>query len=233
MRPDFHWHESGQVCRMKFVDIHTHKKSNDGSIQLINHPIQQEFPESSELNYSVGFHPWDIDRFEIELMLENLKKLAERKNVLAIGECGLDRFVSKSIELQENVFIKQIDLAEKLAKPLIIHAVKSYPDIIRIKKTRQQNLPWILHGYNGNLQTTRQLLPHGFYFSFGPQILKANKKHIQSIKEIPIDKLFFETDDSPELIETIYIFAAQQLGLSVNEVQAMVFENYKRIFENG
>jgi TatD DNase family protein len=218
---------------MKFINLHTHRPADDGSIQIINLLAQSDFPGATGLNYSIGLHPWHIGQFDYLLLIEKMKELAKHQNVLAIGECGLDRSIDTPLDLQEQVFILQVEIAEKLDKPLIIHAVKTYTDLIMIKKTRKQAVPWILHGYNGNLQTTKQLLNHDFYFSFGPQILKNQERQIRSLKEIPDEKLFFETDDSRETIETIYTFAAQTLGLSVNEMQAMIFENYKRIFQNG
>ena len=218
---------------MKLVNIHTHHVANDESIQLVNHRVQDDFQEMENVNFSVGIHPWDIAHFDSDFLFEKLQKLAGRKPIKAIGECGIDRFIETSITIQEPIFVKQIELAEQLKKPLIIHAVKSYSDLIRIKKSRVQNLPWILHGYNGNVQTTEQLLRHDFYFSFGPQLLKRQSKLIQSLKAIPLDKLFFETDDSTVSIETIYTFAARQLGRSMNEIQEQLLKNYKRILKNG
>ncbi|WP_321285846.1 TatD family hydrolase [uncultured Sunxiuqinia sp.] len=218
---------------MEFVNIHTHHHADVAGIQLVNYQIQFEFPERQEQNYSVGFHPWDIEVFDQDQMIEKLTKVAQYKNVFAIGECGLDRAIDTSLELQELVFIRQIALAEKFKKPLVIHAVKTYPDIIKIKKDRKVEIPWILHGYQGNLQTTKQLLNHNFHFSFGVRILRNEDKLVQSLKEIPLDRLFFETDESSEKIETIYIFAAQILEMNIRDLKETIWKNYQRIFEHG
>ena len=151
----------------RFVNIHTHKSSNPNHIELVNHLVQDEWnPETNKL-YSAGFHPWHIEDFDNNKMVETVELLAKSNNVLAIGECGLDRAINTPIEKQEVVFLKQIAIAEKTQKPLIIHAVRSYPDLIRVKKQTRSTVPWIMHGFSGNKQTTEQLLPHGFYFSFG------------------------------------------------------------------
>ena len=218
---------------MKFVNIHTHLPAHDGSIELINHFAQAAFDENSPLVYSVGLHPWHIAGVDYLSVLEKTEETAKSENVAAIGECGLDRAITVPFDLQESIFIRQIEMAEKLRKPLIIHAVKVYPNLIRIKKNRKSNIPWILHGYNGNLQSTRQLLQHNFCFSFGPQILKGNEKLLRSLLEIPLEQLFFETDDSGETIETIYIFAAQKLGIPVEKLRSAIDKNYKQIFKNG
>ncbi len=218
---------------MQFVNIHTHHHARDGSIQLINHPVQDDFPDTPDSAFSVGLHPWDLEKLNLEQMQERLATLSANKNVLAIGECGLDRAIDTAFELQECVFRQQIELAEKQNKPLILHVVKSYPDIIHIKKDSSTPTPWILHAYNGNKQTSQQLLKYDFYFSFGPQLLKGHPKLCDSLQQIPIEKLFFETDNSSEKIETIYTFAAPILGLTIEKLQEMVFNNYQRIFGNG
>ncbi|HKJ41425.1 MAG TPA: TatD family hydrolase [Sunxiuqinia sp.] len=214
---------------MKFVNIHTHHPSAGDVVQLINRQLPNEKPDQKSQIYSVGFHPWDIDQLTAE-QFQKLESLAQQKNVLAIGECGIDRHISAPIDRQENLFIQQIELAEELRKSLIIHAVKSYPDIIRIKKSRTIEIPWILHGYNGNEQTTQQLNAYDFYFSIGPQLFRGSEKRLKSLQLIPLENLFFETDDSHVSIETIYNFAATKLGISMTELQALIFSNYKRIF---
>lgn len=218
---------------MPLVNIHTHHQQPGDSIQLINHLPQQAFPEHSDASYSSGLHPWYIRDTNNNALLEKLELLAAQNQIMAIGECGLDRTIETPLQLQEELFIQQVELAERYQKPLILHVVKSYPDIIRIKKSRKSSIPWILHAYQGNQQTTQQLLAHDFYFSFGTQLLRRPQKLQNSLKQIPLEKLFFETDDSTEKIETIYIFAAQILGLTVTALQELVFNNYQRIFGNG
>lgn len=217
---------------MKLVNIHTHHPAQSDAIQLVNCQLPKELPEREELIYSIGFHPWDIDQSTPDYFRE-MQNLARQENVRAIGECGIDRYIDTPVDQQEKLFIQQIELAEELNKPLIIHAVKSYPDIIRIKKIRSKATPWILHGYNGNQQTTEQLKAHDFYFSVGPQLLKNAPKLLKSLALIPREKLFFETDDSHESIETIYKFTATKLEISLTDLQAQIYSNYKRVFENG
>lgn len=218
---------------MKLINIHTHHPLNSDEIQLVNCQLPKELPSLESSIYSIGLHPWDLENIDVDNLFSIMLKWAQQKNVIAIGECGIDRFINTSIELQEKLFIRQVELAEELNKPLIIHAVKSYPDIIRIKKDRKKKIPWILHGYNGNQQTTEQLKAHDFYFSIGPQLLKSPEKLLKSIELIPIENLFFETDDSHEFIKTIYIFAAEKLGLSIEELKTQIYSNYKRVFKNG
>lgn len=216
----------------KFVNIHTHSPNSE-NIEVINQFVQNNWKPQSNYFYSLGLHPWHISDFEIDLEIEKLKRLAGNPQIVAIGECGLDRAIETPLEKQEEVFRKQIEITESVNKPLIIHSVKSYPDLIRIKKSTKSHIPWILHGYSGNKQTTDQLLSHDFYFSFSTIILKNQAKLIESLKIIPLNKLFFETDESSGQIETIYTFAAKTLQLPLEELKAKIFKNFKSVFNYG
>lgn len=218
---------------MKWVNLHTHHPSDEQSIQLINQPLQHQFAPTADALYSLSLHPWDIEKINLSECLQQENQFLHHPQVIAIGECGLDRVISTPLATQEAIFSQQIELSEKASKPLIIHAVRTYPDLIRIKKNSSPRQAWILHGYQGNKQTTQQLLKHGFYFSFGPSLLKKSPKLIESLHTVPLEKLFFETDDSAEKVETIFIFAAQMLKISVDQLQQMVFENFHRIFRYG
>ena len=105
--------------------------------------------------------------------------------------------------------------------------------MIRLKKSRKKEIPWILHGYNGNQEMTKQLIQHGFYFSYGLSIFKFGENQLRAIESIPLEKLFFENDVSNHPIETIYKFAAPLLQLSTAELKKAVFRNYKRLLQHG
>ncbi len=213
----------------KFINIHTHL-SNVGHIEVFNHFIQNNWNPKPDRLYSVGIHPWYFKDFDTDKMLVKLKSLADHPNVLAIGECGLDRAIDTPFKIQEDVFLKQVEIAELTNKPLIIHSVRSYSDLLRIRKSRKSNIPWILHGYSGNIQMTKQLLSYNFHFSFGAALLINKQEQIDSLQLIPLNKLFFETDESSESIETIYTFAAQQLNYSIEKLKAEVYSNFKMVF---
>ena len=231
MLPAIRWRESGLLYKMKFINIHTHSHLSSDAIELINHQVQDEWNPQIGRLYSVGFHPWYVHQYEHDEMISLVDNLSKYEDVLAIGECGLDRHIENLIEIQENVFIKQVEIAERVQKPLIIHSVKTYPDLIRIKKARKVEIPWILHGYNGNTETTMQLLKHDFYFSFGAAILNDLPKLNESLKLIPLNRLFFETDIQSEKIKTIYTFAATVLKCSVEELKTLIFNNFKQVFK--
>ncbi len=216
---------------MKIVNLHTHLNLMKNQVGLINHPAQLDFSPDENQYYSVGLHPWDIPEANLATLTELIDTLAANPQVLAIGECGLDRSIETDMQTQLNAFVPQIEIAEKHQKPLIIHAVRSYADLLQLKKTRTSQIPWILHGYNGNPETTRQLVKMDFYFSFGAALLKDQDKLNKSLLLIPTDRLFFETDESSVNIESIYIFAASILGINSSELHSRVYSNFQRVFK--
>ncbi len=214
-----------------FVNLHTHFRLPEGQTGLVSHPAQMAFRPEPGQYYSAGLHPWYLNDLLNEKWLSALGRLSMLLQVLAIGECGLDRSIETPMEVQEVVFVRQVEIAEKSGKPLILHAVRSYADLLRIRKTRPATVAWILHGYHGNTETTRQLLAHGFYFSFGPALLKNQEKLNRSLRSVPPSHLFLETDESMVPIESIYIFAASVLQLSVEELREMICKNFQTIFK--
>ena len=174
------------------LDIHTHDKSRIDAI--INIYPNEQLIEGAY--HSVGIHPWhtvDIDSSTIE----KLSTLAAHPQVVAIGETGLDALKGASIEKQIEIFKLHVSLSEKYQKPLIIHCVKCFNEIIELKKTLYSTMPWIIHGFRGKPQLAQQLLNNGFYISLGEHF------NPQTVTIIPTNRLLFETDESTLDINTI------------------------------
>lgn len=213
------------------INLHTHFKLSGEQKGLMNHPVQMEFHPEPDQYYSAGLHPWYLDESMNEEWLVSLEQIIAHPQVLAVGECGLDRSIEISPDRQKPAFLKQIEIAENYEKPLIIHAVRTYSDLLRIKKTRPGATRWILHGYTGNMETTKQLNHQDFYFSFGAALLSNQEKLNQSLCTVPLDHLFFETDENIIPIETIYIFASSVLGLPLAELIETINNNFQMIFK--
>ena len=151
--------------------------------------------------------------------------------LIAIGECGLDRACDSDFELQREVFIKQIELSEQYHKPLIIHAVRSYPDIISIWKEMKPNQPWIIHGFNGNEHSAEQLLRHdGIYLSLGDVLFKNEKRAERLLDIIPSDRLFLETDVAERSIVEVYEKASLLSDVATDILRKDIFDNFVKIF---
>ncbi len=153
--------------------------------------------------FSTGIHPKLIDNaFDDKFKI--VSHLAALPNCAAIGECGIDVFSSATVAEQKEAFIKHLNLAQQYNKPVIIHCVRAYSEIISALNATHFLLPVVMHSYNGNIQTTQQLLRRGnIYFSFSDKILAQNCAALKSLDIIPIERLMIETDNSNSSLEPI------------------------------
>lgn len=210
----------------EFINIHTHKIRHQG-VELYNGILDNENPEN--IKYSLGLHPWDIAKYDIENYLKALENKIGDINFIAIGEIGIDRAIKTPVELQKEVFIKQVELANKNNLPVIIHSVRAHSDILQIKKQFKKTTQWIIHGFNGNPIEVKQLTDNGICLSFGEALLNNPKIH-EAITATPLEYLFLETDESECSIEEIYTKAASIIYLKPFELNLIVYVNYVRIF---
>lgn len=180
---------------MMILDIHTHKPAPypEGVISLGN----IDMPLVEEQLYSVGIHPWDTAGEITEDTFTKLEKLAENKQVVMIGECGVDPNKGAPMFRQLQILKRQIDLSERLKKPLILHCVKSADVIMGLKRDLNPSQNWIIHGFRGKPQQARQLTDKGIYLSFG------EKFNAETVMEMPDGMILVETDDSILTIEEI------------------------------
>ncbi|MDP5106848.1 MAG: TatD family hydrolase [Polaribacter sp.] len=212
---------------MDFIDVHTHTFSSDTNV----FSIVNSYPNSLNFwqPFSIGIHPWFIknDTFEEELLFVETK--LQDKNCVALGECGLDKLIDVDFELQKAVFKMQILVSEKYKKPLIIHCVKAYQEIIEIKKQVKPTQKWVLHGFNKSKQLAESFIKNGILLSFGAAMIK-NKKLQEVFLEIPISSILLETDDSELEIQAIYQKASEIKNIHLKDLQEAIHQNFKRIF---
>ena len=214
---------------MQLINLHTHLADKTENPQIVNVFAQELTHNQPDFLFSAGLHPWHIGKVNAEECFEAIDRAAAQKNMLAVGECGLDRSIEIDFALQEWCFKRQILIADKNHKPLIIHCVRAYSDLMKYKKEDKSGLPWIIHGYRGNLVTTSGLNKHDFYFSVGEQLLKDESKH-DIFRSIPIERLFLETDDRKISIADTYLLATQILKIDENELAEIIVSNFKTIF---
>ena len=211
------------------INIHTHHHIKDGNLQVVNLFSQNLSDINPDYLFSTGIHPWHIQKVNLNDCYRNLERSIGIKNMIAVGECGLDRSIELDFALQEKCFKVQIEIANEHAKPLIIHCVRSYSDLIRIKKETKSEVPWIVHGYMASHQTTKQLISHGFFFSVGEKLLNAISKH-EIFRSIPIDRLFLETDNHQISISQIYDQASSILKIDNEILSEYILRNFNTIF---
>ncbi|MBF7091366.1 TatD family hydrolase [Flavobacterium sp. ALJ2] len=213
---------------MQFINFHTHKSADRQDVLDIVNQYPNEFDESIAF-YSIGIHPWYIVKERIEADLEIINQKLIAKNCLALGECGLDKRTEVPFELQAAVFERQLLLAQKHQKPVVVHCVAAFQEVIALKKKLNITVPMIIHGFAKNEQVAKQLLDNGFYLSFGKYLIK--NPHLEIVfKSIPNNRFFLETDIIDETIEIVYALAAKYKNITVDELRQVITSNYKTVF---
>ena len=223
-----------------FVDIHTHIDS-----QSVIKIVSENFEEKILTTW--GVHPWDLRHFDRPQGAENSHPIAgdfstslrfarndvvsisSRNDVAAIGEVGLDKAHKETFDKQVEVFEEMIRLSESLRKPVIVHCVRAYSEIIEMRKKTKATMPWVIHGFNSSVETMRQLLRYDIYISLGEILYRNDTQAIKRLKEIPIERLFLETDVSGRDIKDVYAKAASLMGCDIEFLCNKIFENYGRL----
>ena len=186
---------------MNILDIHTHVLPQVPGTALVCIGCGP-LPEKEEGHwFSAGLHPWDVTE-DFDTQLNMVESLLANPWVAAVGECGFDTLKGPSHDLQEQVFIRQIELSERYAKPMILHVVRDFDSVIRLRRTLKPEQPWLIHGFRGGPEQMSQLYSHGILVSFG---LKYNP---ESLRQVPSDRLFLETDGHDTIEQTISLASA-------------------------
>ncbi len=217
------------------LNLHTHHSDKQENEQIIFNLIipeteeeigSFEFETTNNIWFSAGIHPWYISKLNQKLQLEKLVQLANNQAFKFIGECGLDRLKGSPLPLQEEIFIKQIRIAEAVKKPMIIHCVKCFNELISIKKIVRPKVPMVIHGFNNSLEIAKSLVERGFYLSLGAAILNKESNTQKVLQQIPLEKLFLETDDKSISIQKLYEHASFLLNIPQNTLEDVIFANY-------
>ena len=205
-----------------------------------------ELTEQHAFIYAVvGWHPVDaIDCTEKDL--EWIESLAAHPKVVGIGETGLDYHWDKSPkDVQQNVFRKQIRLAQKVNLPIIIHNRDATADVVRILKEEEaEKTGGIMHCFGGSVETANECINMNFMISLGGPVTFKNAKAPKEVAaEISLDHLLIETDapylaphpyrgkrNEPAWVTLVAEEIAKLKGLSVDEVATKTTANALKIF---
>lgn len=252
---------------MKLVDTHCHldnEKFDEDRLEVIERIKENlefcvnigydlasskkslELAKEYDFIYAViGVHPIDIAEYSEEVEKE-LELLGKNPKVVAIGEIGLDyHWMTEPKEIQQERFKKQLELAERLNKPVVIHTRDAMEDTVNILKD-YSNITGVIHCYPGSLETAKQLVDR-FYLGIGGTLtFKNSKKAVEVVKDIPLDRIVIETDCpylTPEPFrgkrnEPIYVeYVAKKIAeikeISVEDVTKITTENAKKLYRIG
>lgn len=169
-----------------------------------------------------GLHPFDVGEAPEEEWLEALLALPELRFV---GEIGLHRSADTSWNLQTQWLDFQLEVADRLRKPVVLHCVHAMADLLACRRKYPSIPAWMIHGFRGKPQQARQWTAQGFYLSFGPRF------NSESLKACPPDRLLLETDAEtpgqvPE-ISAVYQQAAAVLSVSLPQLERQVADNVR------
>lgn len=214
---------------LKYVNIHSHNlSSTENSYTIVNHIIgyNNKFPEDQTI--SVGLHPWYINSFQKIKNDQLLQETANLSHVVAIGECGLDKLCATPWNLQVEAFKTQIILANNLNKPLIIHCVKAYNEVLILLKNENNKVPVIFHGFSKSKELAQSLLQKGYYLSFGKDLRYAKTQAV--LRSVSLKQVFLETDHSNNNITEIYNWAQEALEIPLKNIQSQIWQNLNDIY---
>ncbi len=229
------------------------ERAKEANIQAIINPAQDmatsrkaiQLALENEMIYSaIGFHPHEAHQAAAN-DYDQLAEWSQQEKVVAIGELGLDYYYDYSPrEQQQQVLIRQLDLARQVHLPIIVHDRDAHEDIFNIIKNEGKGLAGVFHCFSGSWEMARQLLNLGFYLSFGGPVTFKNAVKVKGIVEkMPLDRLLIETDSpylSPHPLrgkrnEPLNVqIVAQEIAairkLDIEEVAAITTDNTKRLF---
>ena len=247
---DTHAHyDSGSFNPDRFEILDSMPEGNVGLIidpgcDFVSSKTAIELSEKYDFVYAaVGWHPEDIEKLDGESYAE-LCKLAEHPKCVAIGEIGLDYYWDASRkEEQKELFRRQIELALKLNKPVIVHDREAHQDSFDIVCDYPE-LRGVFHCYSGSAEMAKELLKRGWYLGFdGPITYKNARKALEVLELCPMDRILIETD-SPYLtpvpnrgkrndshqLKFVVEKIAEVKGSDFEEVERTTMENGRRLF---
>lgn len=225
----------------------------DGGIKLAEAQARGEFPNAPTIYASVGIHPHEAN-LSNAAALSKLEAWARNPHVIGWGEIGLDYYYDHSPrDVQQRVFVEQMELAKAAKLPIIIHnrpsdnSENAWDDLFRMLREHwaSSGIGGVLHCFTGEEHHAKAALDLGFVISFAGNVTYPKALNIQqAAKMVPLDRMFIETDapylapipmrgrrNEPGYVANTAKFIAELRGLSPKEIGQQTAENFFRFFE--
>lgn len=222
-----------------YIDFHTHRRMGGDRIEVLNVDVSSvaagELDAVFDAPFSVGIHPWNVsvDRATNDVAIERLLTVIadhRGRNLVAVGECGLDYVSEVDRNVQYAVFVEQLKIAQRYSLPVVLHCVRSFNDIMSALIANRVERA-VFHSFIGSVQQAEWATAKGYLCSFSPRSL-ASSRTCEAVKHIAPTALLVESDDSAMTIEEIYVAVAALRGCAVEEIKEIVNNNYKRLINN-
>lgn len=250
---DSHSHYNNSAFSEDYDDLMQHLKDsgvgyvmNCGSSVEASRKAMEQSQMSDFMCFSAGIHPLDIEPETCDADFDEIEKMAADPKCKAIGEIGLDYHYDDAAEpqKQKEAFIRQLDMAVKLDKPVIIHIREAMQDSLEILKMYEGKVRGVIHCFSGSAESAKVLVKMGYYIGFtGVVTFKNARKALEAMKVVPFDRLLIETDCpymAPEpyrgkrcdssMLHQVAQKIADELGKTKEEVLSQTYENAARLF---
>jgi TatD DNase family protein len=215
-----------------YIDIHNHDGTpHTGRFSVENLMAHEPVIPGSEdgMAYTFGIHPWYLKEESLREQIENVNIHSGNPNVIAVGEAGFDKLRGPDNELQRKAFEAQVVISDERSKPLYIHCVRAWDELLASHKRMRPKMSWLVHGFRGKKDLAKQLISKGMYISFWFDFIMRPESS-DLVRKLPTDRIFLETDGSGTDIKLIYEKVAGDLGINTEKLKEQIFSNYKKLF---
>ena len=189
---------------------------------------------------SLGLYPLDalkLNEKELDNVFDQIKK--NKDKIISIGEVGMDFKFDKDVKKQKEIFLKIIELGEKLKKPLIIHSRSAEKEVIELLET-SKNKNFLMHCFTGNFKLVKKIFDNGYYLSI-PCIINRSKHFQEVVEKFNINQILTETDspylspykdklNEPSFINETIKKISEIKKIKIEETEKIIFSNYKKLF---
>jgi TatD DNase family protein len=210
---------------VRYFNVHTHTiPSTDVEVAIVNG--KPNVYDAVNGLFSCGLHPWYLEQAEDQW--NSFAQAVKQEKAIAVGECGLDKLCSTDWSVQVYWFERQIVLANEVKKPLIIHCVKSYEEVLALLEKCNNKVPAIFHGFSKGEQLAAQLVAKGYFLSFGRHLQQAHTAN--AFRTLPMERVFLENDNADVSIAEVYNLAAQMKGCTLETLNQQLWANARSVF---
>ncbi|HUW93059.1 MAG TPA: TatD family hydrolase [Bacteroidales bacterium] len=214
--------------QIKFIDFHTHHgMGSSDTVAVMNLMAGEDVPQTFQPNtaFSAGIHPWYLTAELFPKLKTELILTLAHPHVITVGEAGFDQLRGPSHSVQRSAFIFQAQLAEELKKPMVIHCVKAWDTLRKVRKELKPEMKWVIHGFRGTPGLAGSLADDGLWFSLG---INGLTEEILNI--IPAERLLLETDDSKGDIGGVYMRYSELTGINGGSASDQIRTNFNNLF---
>jgi TatD DNase family protein len=215
-----------------YIDIHVHNGKTARGIFIVESLMAHEnkMPGDNQgVTYTYGIHPWFLDEINHDKFIQVVENIVRLPLIAAVGEAGFDRLRGPSAELQRRTFEEQVMISEEIKKPMIIHCVRGWEELLSVQKRFRPKMPWLVHGFRGNMTLANQLLSKGMFLSIWFEfVLRPGSAEL--LRALPKDRIFLETDGADVDIRQIYNKVAIDLNIEVDQLKKVIMKNFNTFF---